>query len=93
MNNIEIANCTYSGVMAEKLIFDSMFIRFEYGNKYLDYINKINKENDFTMLPMTYFEKEILKQLCELDFLKINKITKNIHLNLINNKLTITYNE
>jgi hypothetical protein len=93
MSNIETLDYTYFGEFAERLIFDSIFIKFKYGNKYLDYFDRINKENIFDTLPMCYSEKEILKQLCEINCLKINKITKNIRLNLINNKLTITYNE
>lgn len=90
MSNNKLTSYEFSGEFAERFIIESIFIRLKHGNNYLDYFNKENKKDNFDILPMCKSDIEIIKKLCESD-LTLNKITENIKLILINDKLEIKY--
>jgi hypothetical protein len=84
-------NTDYRGIHTHRLILDSIIIRLEHGENYLDFLNKeIEKYTNNSFWPYTKAELEMLKQLCKSN-LTINQITENISLKLINDKFEIKY--
>jgi len=77
-----MTNCNYSGEFRDRLICDFIFIRLQFEGNYENFFN-----ND---LPTLSHEIEIIKQLLNSNF-KINLITKQSTIKLVNGKLEIHY--